>query len=348
MSKTQPAPALVHQGTPESSSTTTLDTIVPIRNVEYKKESLLGFVDYPLLDEQTSKANSRLLHEAVRVQQEEIDRLKPQKKITLLLDGWEDCLKRSLYGSVAVEVNHYPVVLALEDMTGLRGTAENLVAISQKAMNGMEIGDGKNVIAITTDNPTVMQAYHRKMQGAFPWILAPFAGGQADGLAWWEHSPVSADAHPLKALAVTILSIVPHAGDVEQLFSDLGSTQSPRRCNLSVDTFQTLGKIHANLCYHLDVKNTAAGKQTHQKHAHMHARDEPGINMDVASDLEKNFSWVPPLSAHSDDELAGPESISLDEIDAEFAALEALQKEVEQLDQSTGSQEVLYDFEELR
>ncbi|KAI6017516.1 hypothetical protein EDC04DRAFT_2902519 [Pisolithus marmoratus] len=209
MSKTQAAPTPVHQGTSESSSTTASDTIVPIRNVKCKTESLLGYVDYPLSDEQTSlvyfckliaedclrwfihanipffAANDDFFHrfldvirpsykapsqyvlshnlldsEAVHVQQEEIDRLKPRKKITLLLDGWEDHLKRSLYGSVAVEINHHPVVLALEDMTGLRGTAENLVAISQKAMDGMEIGDGKNVIAITTDNPTVMQAYH--------------------------------------------------------------------------------------------------------------------------------------------------------------------------------------------
>ncbi|KAF9232025.1 hypothetical protein BU15DRAFT_55483, partial [Melanogaster broomeanus] len=109
--------------------------------------------------------------EAVRVQQEEIDRLKGRKNLTLLLDGWEDLLKRSLYGSVAVEVNKHPIVLSLEDMTGNRGNADNLVSITQKAMSKMEIGDGKNVIAITTDNPTVMQAYRRKLQALFPWIL---------------------------------------------------------------------------------------------------------------------------------------------------------------------------------
>ncbi|KAG2144418.1 uncharacterized protein EDB93DRAFT_1087646, partial [Suillus bovinus] len=49
--------------------------------------------------------------------------------------------------------------------------------------------------------------------------------------------------HPLKALAITLLSIVPHAADVEHLFSDMGSTQSPKRCNLSVDTFEALAKI---------------------------------------------------------------------------------------------------------
>ena len=109
--------------------------------------------------------------ECVRVQQEDIDWLKDHTKLTLLLDGWEDCLKRSLYGSVAVEVNHHPVVLALEDMTGNRGSADNLLAVMQKAMNKMEISDGKSIIAVTTDNPTVMQAYCRKFQEKFPWVL---------------------------------------------------------------------------------------------------------------------------------------------------------------------------------
>ncbi|KAG2126369.1 uncharacterized protein EDB93DRAFT_1097105, partial [Suillus bovinus] len=49
--------------------------------------------------------------------------------------------------------------------------------------------------------------------------------------------------HPLKVLAITLLSIVPHAADIEHLFSDVGSTQSPKRCNLSVDTFEALAKI---------------------------------------------------------------------------------------------------------
>ncbi|KIJ10350.1 hypothetical protein PAXINDRAFT_58441, partial [Paxillus involutus ATCC 200175] len=62
-----------------------------------------------------------------------------------------------------------------------------------------------------------------------------------------ESLPVSADTNPLKSFAITILSIVPHTGDVEQLFLDLRSAQSLRRCNLSVETFETLGKFHGNL-----------------------------------------------------------------------------------------------------
>lgn len=178
---------------------------------------------------------------------------------------------------------------------------------------------------------------------------APFAGGQADGLAWWENLPVSAEAHPLKAFTITILSIVPHAGEVERLFSALGSTQSPRRCNLSVDTFETLGKIYANLNHHLYLKKLATGQQTRRQHAHMRIQDEPGINLEVVKDLQDNFTWVPPLSALSDGDLAGPETVSLDEIDAEFATLEE-QRNAEQLGDPDGKEVLgglVYDFEEL-
>lgn len=71
----------------------------------------------------------------------------------------------------------------------------------------------------------------------------PFAGGQADGKDWWENLPISMKTHPLKSLAIMLFSIVPHAGDVEQLFSDLGGIQGVKCCNLTVCTFETLGKL---------------------------------------------------------------------------------------------------------
>lgn len=188
---------------------------------------------------------------------------------------------------------------------------------------------------------TDIQTYHLSR--------SPFAGGTADGLAWWEHLTISSEDHPLKAFAITILSIVPHAGDVERLFSDLGNTQSPRRCNLSVSTFETLGKIRANLNYHIHTTKAANGGKTRRRHAHMHTRDQPGINVDVAKDLEERFTWVPPLLAHSDEDLAGPEAISLDEVDALFSAFEQVIEGEEVI--SVGGRGVVeggvYSFEEL-
>ncbi|KAG1843774.1 hypothetical protein DFJ58DRAFT_853521 [Suillus subalutaceus] len=160
---------------------------------------------------------------------------------------------------------------------------------------------------------------------AYNLCCAPFSGGQADGLAWWESLTVCGNRHPLKALAITLLSIVPHAADVKHLFLDMGSTQSPKRCNLTVDTFEALAKIQANLHYHSHQKALANGRPICRRHAHMHTSAQPGINIDVAADLEANFAWAPPLAPQTqniDDDLAGPESISLDEIKTAFALLE--------------------------
>jgi len=109
--------------------------------------------------------------EAARVQIEEVDWIKQRKRLMLLIDGWEDKLKRSLYGIVASEVNQYPVVLSLQDLTGHRGSAEKLIEISQKAMDAMELGDGQNFIALTMDNPTVMQSFRNRFHFKFTWIL---------------------------------------------------------------------------------------------------------------------------------------------------------------------------------
>ncbi|KAG2063334.1 hypothetical protein BDR04DRAFT_1192712, partial [Suillus decipiens] len=59
---------------------------------------------------------------------------------------------------------------------------------------------------------------------AYNLCRTPFADGHADGLTWWESLAVSANRHPLKPLATTLLSIVPHAANVERLFSDMGGT----------------------------------------------------------------------------------------------------------------------------
>ncbi|KAG2112429.1 hypothetical protein DEU56DRAFT_762038 [Suillus clintonianus] len=138
----------------------------------------------------------------------------------------------------------------------------------------------------------------------------------------------------------------------DTILADLGTTQSAKRCNLSVETFETLGKIRANLRYLRDKKATEANKSTRCRHAHMHTREETGIDLKVARDLEENFAWVPPLAAkpaHLDDSLAGPESILPDDVAAEFAAFEGRARE--ETFESVDGKEVLegraFDFKEL-
>jgi hypothetical protein len=112
--------------------------------------------------------------EAARVQLEELHRLSKRSRLTLLYNGWDDRIGRSLYGAVASEVNQYPVVLSLDDMTGHRGSADMLLKTSQKALKNMDMDDGRKLIALTTDNPTVMQAYRRKFQASYYWILVRY------------------------------------------------------------------------------------------------------------------------------------------------------------------------------
>ncbi|KAG1774329.1 hypothetical protein EV702DRAFT_1126519 [Suillus placidus] len=57
-----------------------------------------------------------------------------------------------------------------------------------------------------------------------------------------------------------------------------------------------------------------------RKHAHMHTRNNGGIDTDLATGLDANFAWIPPLESQSqvDDGLEGPESLTEDEVAAAF------------------------------
>jgi hypothetical protein len=91
----------------------------------------------------------------------------------------------------------------------------------------------------------------------------PFAGGMKDRLDWWENLPVSTEKHLLKAMAIVLLSIVPHTAEIKRLFSALGSTQSAYQCNLATDTFEVLAKLRGYYCYQLWLQDRAMEKSTH-------------------------------------------------------------------------------------
>lgn len=92
--------------------------------------------------------------------------------LTLPLDGWSDMLGRDLYGVLAAEVNEYPIVLGLKDMTGVRATSDNIldqVVLGVLRRYGLE--DVKNFVAVVTDNPTVMRSFRAKFGTRFKWLL---------------------------------------------------------------------------------------------------------------------------------------------------------------------------------
>ena len=68
------------------------------------------------------------------------------------------------------EVAEFPVVLGVEELTGIRATADNLCDVATKALAKKSI-DPKAIIAVCTDNPTLMVAFRRKWTNTYPWIL---------------------------------------------------------------------------------------------------------------------------------------------------------------------------------
>ena len=80
---------------------------------------------------------------------------------------------------------------------------------------------------------------------------APFAGGIEDVFSWWIKLPIRAEDHPLKTVAVTLFSIVPHSAEVERLFSDLGGIQGVKWSNLAVETFEQLTTLWSHYSFNL-------------------------------------------------------------------------------------------------
>ncbi|KIK00940.1 hypothetical protein K443DRAFT_132504 [Laccaria amethystina LaAM-08-1] len=449
---------------------------------------------------------------------EDVKRLEGRNNLTYLMDGWDDSQRRSIYGCMIAEVAEFPVVLGVEELTGIRATADNLCDVATKALAKKSV-DPKSIIAVCTDNPTPMVAFCRKWTNEYPWILyptikktvtsnsrivsffnashywggqleivakenkvthglktntesrfyvlilqalnirdhkaslttlclrhdaqhsvggltpvardvvttvfdinrwqrtdqlirvckplvdiigdliwahrevtrlplksgddsgflrhaqqilntqfhemntdlhwislflhplcrklaisnsrhsrkledaykisltiasrwgwskematallrdikgyfhvqAPFQGGKADGRDWWKSLLVNVTSHPLKALAIKLFSIVPHAAEVERFFSNLVGIQSVKCSSLTVPHMETLGTLRNHYTRHLLEEAIKAGKSTRRKHAHMHTQADGGINVERAEDLIWAFNWTPlPANFNSD------------------------------------------------
>ena len=153
----------------------------------------------------------------------------------------------------------------------------------------------------------------------------PFQGGAADGKDWWKSLVVSASTHPLKALAIKIFSIVPHAAEVERFFSNLGGVQSVKRSRLSIPHLETFGTLRTHYTRQLNEAAMKMGKSTRRKHAHIHTLSQPGIDTERVNILTENFTIdlnPQPIDKEFEDIFYNPEAISMDEIDAEFARLD--------------------------
>ena len=116
-------------------------------------------------------SHSILESEVARVHLGDLEQLENSRNQTLLYDGWEDGLGRSIYGAVSASDGEYPIILGLDNMTGQWGTAEGYLESTKGAMQKGGIAKGKQVLALTTDNPSVIKSFWRLFQAESPWVL---------------------------------------------------------------------------------------------------------------------------------------------------------------------------------
>jgi hypothetical protein len=97
--------------------------------------------------------------------------LEQKSTLTWLVDGWEDLAKRNLYASMAQQRGEAGILLNIDDTTGQRVDAHQMVAIHKRALEEVGLVDMDCFVAITTDDPSVMRKYRRLLVSEWPRLL---------------------------------------------------------------------------------------------------------------------------------------------------------------------------------
>ena len=153
----------------------------------------------------------------------------------------------------------------------------------------------------------------------------PFEGGHADAKKWWIDLYDRHQDYPLRKMAIIIFSLTPHSADVERLFSNLGGIQGVRRSRLSVDMFETLGRLRSYYTNQLHAKAAAEGKTLRRTTAKTHARPTTSINESLPAELAATFviqQAMPAPVTGGNADLVVPEDNIVMELESAFDELE--------------------------
>jgi hypothetical protein len=96
---------------------------------------------------------------------------------------------------------------------------------------------------------------------SYHWAEKEFKGSSDDAREWWTNVRGSDDhEHVLKSMALILHGLVPHAAEVERLFSSLGAIQGDYRTSLKAQTFEQLGMLRSYLTSIVKVDAIEHGK----------------------------------------------------------------------------------------
>ena len=110
-------------------------------------------------------------------------------------------------------------------------------------------------------------------------------------------------------------------------------------------------ELRSYYCRTLWEQDRVSGKPIHQRHAHAHTHNEPGINTELAINLDETLTWDPSISPLDVDATPKqPEGLTIDDVDEMFENFEREQRsmgEAELVSKTTAEINEAYDFTEL-
>lgn len=97
---------------------------------------------------------------------------------------------------------------------------------------------------------------------------------------------------------------------------------------------ETLGSLCNYYQGVVDKKKKESGQSTRRRHAHMHTREDGGIDSQKVADLTRNWTFQSPLKStgegqEEDTEMMGLEDITAEELEAEFDRLQLITEQHE-------------------
>ncbi|KAG1733162.1 hypothetical protein EDB19DRAFT_2041319 [Suillus lakei] len=182
-----------------------------------------------------------------------------------------------------------------------------------------------------------------------PYAL-PIGRTYIDGWMFETLDPYTKENYAIPSTRCTRVVAVDYAGLIPVAANSMVNSALPRSYSRWRSISRAIHPCHIQQGFQQQ-PTKPSGKSTRRRHDHMHTREEVGIAVETAQDVETSFAWAPPLSTEprdADDLLAGPESISPDNVAAEFAALKELKRteEIQSIDEDEVLEGNVFDFDE--
>ncbi|CAG8850162.1 17307_t:CDS:1, partial [Racocetra persica] len=115
-------------------------------------------------------SNNIIQTEYARILVEMVDRISEMSDLTLSLDGWTDVSNNSIYAFLLHKFGNINEIINIEEFSSIRHTASNLLVAIINSLQNVSI-DFSKIIAIVTDNPSVMIRLRKDISEKYQYVI---------------------------------------------------------------------------------------------------------------------------------------------------------------------------------